>query len=107
MSGREDPSADTTRSPLHYLNHGTILEYDTSLIDDSVSPPVALGAGAAGRHMQQKQQKQQKQQRHTVSKAEVILHPTRLRLIHAFGAGRRLTAPPLAAPLPGLPQRSL
>jgi DNA-binding transcriptional ArsR family regulator len=50
---------------------------------------------------------QQKQPRHAVSKAEVILHPTRLRLIQAFGAGRRLTAQQLAALLPDIPHASL
>ncbi len=42
-----------------------------------------------------------------MSKAEVILHPTRLRLIQAFGAGRRLTAQQLAALVPDIPHASL
>lgn len=42
-----------------------------------------------------------------MSKADVVIHPIRLRIIQALATGRRLTAQQLAALLPDIPQASL
>jgi hypothetical protein len=40
-------------------------------------------------------------------KADLVIHPVRLRIIQAFGAGRRLTAQQVAELLPDIPHASL
>src|SRR5258708_12373736 len=42
-----------------------------------------------------------------MTKADLIIHPGRLRIIQAFGGGRRLTAQELAALVPDIPRASL
>ncbi|HEV2457871.1 MAG TPA: helix-turn-helix domain-containing protein [Ktedonobacterales bacterium] len=42
-----------------------------------------------------------------MAKTDVIIHPTRLRIIQTFGGGRRLTAQQLAELLPDIPRASL
>jgi DNA-binding transcriptional ArsR family regulator len=42
-----------------------------------------------------------------MTKADLIIHPARLRIIQSFGGGRRLTAQELAALVPDIPRASL
>jgi len=42
-----------------------------------------------------------------MTKADLIIHPARLRIIQAFGGGRRLTAQELASFVPDIPRASL
>lgn len=42
-----------------------------------------------------------------MTKADLIIHPARLRIIQAFSGGRRLTAQELAALVPDIPRASL
>src|SRR6266849_4516221 len=42
-----------------------------------------------------------------MTKADLIIHPARLRIIQSFGGGRRLTAQELAAWVPDIPRASL